>query len=204
MKNRRRKIIKWIFIFLILGALFIFVFKVNLHFLMGNVTYEKINIKEKEQYTISDNYVSECESSNSSIVKVKTVGGKCILTGVSKGTTDVGLFIASDGIQNKTYNVNVSSSVKINKRFRISIHTLILNIDTNNINNIDFKYCMVNKNKSCSRESINNNKNISIHNNSIRFNNLNSNIKKVCLYAYDDNRMVDSLCINRGIFNIFW
>lgn len=179
------------------------IFLINTQFLMGNSTYNTITIKEKEKYTLPENYVSVCTSSDDSIVKARVTNSKCVLTGVSKGKTDVGLFIANKGITEISYDIVVNSSVKISKKFRIGLRSLIFNIDTSNINNINFRYCYVNNNQ-CSQHNINNNDSIVKSNNSIRFNNLGSNIKKVCLYAYDENKLVDSLCVDRGLFNFFW
>jgi hypothetical protein len=168
---------------------------------MANSVYDTITIKEREKYTLKDDYVSACESLNDGIVSVSLIRGKCILTGVSKGDTEITAFIASDGISSKTYNVKVNSSVKIYKKFRISNRTLIFNIDTVNINNIDFKYSF---NNNSDQQNITANNNVIKTNNTIKFNNLNNSTKRVCLYAYDDNKLVDSLCINRGLFNLFW
>jgi hypothetical protein len=168
---------------------------------MANSVYDTITIKEREKYTLKDDYVSACESLNDGVVSVSLIRGKCILTGVLKGDTEITAFIASDGISSKTYNVKVNSSVKIYKKFRISNRTLIFNIDTVNINNIDFKYSF---NNNSDQQNITANNDVIKTNNTIKFNNLNNSIKRVCLYAYDDNKLVDSLCINRGLFNLFW
>ncbi len=199
--NNKKIIICYSLISIIVALLMISMTFINTYWLMGNSVYDSINIKEKEQYTLKDDYVSACESLNDGIVKTSLVRGKCILTGISKGNTDVTVFIASDGISSKTYSIKVNSSVKIYKKFRISNRTLIFNIDTVNINNIDFKYSF---NNNSDQQNITANNNVIKTNNTIKFNNLNNSTKRVCLYAYDDNKLVDSLCINRGLFNLFW
>lgn len=211
LKIRKIKKLLFPFIFSIIFIIFICGMGIiNISKLTGNSTYNNIELDVGQIYTTLENDVSICQSQDSSVLSTKIKDAKCTLIPKKVGDTNVEIFYDDNGIAETAYHVKVNTDIKIQKRTYISSKSVLFKLVGNQINdsNIYFSYCLISKNGVCTKISYkDSNKYVNINTDTkiAKFNNIDKNIEKVCLYAYDrNNRLKASDCSERGLFNLFW